>query len=37
VSTGETKKRTLHTDDINGIRYIYGTCLDAMTPPDGGQ
>jgi hypothetical protein len=23
-SAGETKKRTLHQDDINGIRYIYG-------------
>ncbi|MEE8640209.1 MAG: matrixin family metalloprotease, partial [bacterium] len=24
VANGETKKRTLHQDDINGIRYIYG-------------
>jgi hypothetical protein len=23
VSTGETKKRTLETDDLNGINYIY--------------
>ncbi|MFH1224756.1 MAG: matrixin family metalloprotease [Candidatus Diapherotrites archaeon] len=25
ISTGETKKRTLHSDDIAGIKYIYGT------------
>jgi hypothetical protein len=24
ASAGETKKRTLHQDDINGIRYLYG-------------
>jgi hypothetical protein len=23
VATGETKKQTLETDDINGINYIY--------------
>jgi hypothetical protein len=25
ASTGETKKRTLESDDIDGIKYIYGT------------
>ncbi|MFH1224758.1 MAG: matrixin family metalloprotease [Candidatus Diapherotrites archaeon] len=25
TSTGNTKKRTLHSDDIAGIKYIYGT------------
>ncbi len=25
MQTGETKKRTLDTDDINGIKYIYGS------------
>jgi len=25
ANTGETKKRSLETDDKNGIKYIYGT------------
>jgi len=28
-ATGETKKRTLELDDKNGIKYIYGTTLEA--------
>jgi hypothetical protein len=38
VSSGETKKRTLHQDDIDGITYLYpAPCLDPVrildTPP----
>ncbi len=33
-STGETKKRTLHTDDIDGIRWIYGTGGDSWDSGD---
>jgi len=40
ASAGETKKRTLHQDDINGIRFLYpndAVILDefAATPRDG--
>jgi len=33
-ATGETKKRTLHADDISGIRWIYGTGGDSWDPTD---
>jgi len=33
-ATGETKKRTLHPDDIDGILWIYGTGGDSWDPSD---
>ncbi len=33
-STGETKARTLHSDDISGIRWIYGTGGDSWDSID---